>query len=247
MEARQLWFGWRGLSLLLALSLLLGAFLVALAADPEITILSQRRMIDQTILLTLLVAIVAVVLLGADSFSGMRDQRTLESLLLTPVPRSQLVAGKLLAIFTLWLGMVPIAVPYVALVARGTDVIPDSILLLVVSGTLLVGLAAGVGILVSVVSPTNLVSFAAAFGAMLLLAAPIQLPGRVKELPGVEWLLVANPVTAVTKYQAAVLEGGAWSENATLLVSPVVVLAVVVGVGVRQAGRRLTLQGGFES
>jgi ABC-2 type transport system permease protein len=195
-----------------------------------------------------LVGIVAVLLLGADSFSGERDQRSLESLLLTPVPRSQLVIGKLLAICSLWLGMLPIAIPYVMLVASGTNVALASVLLLIIPGTMLVWMSAAVGVLVSGLAPTNLVSFAAGFVIVLLLAAPTQLPGSVQELPGVHWFIVANPMTAVSSYQTAViLDGETWTASLANLLSPLVALILVAGLGPRFLNKRLSLPGGFNA
>lgn len=188
----------------------------------------------------------AVLLSSVDSFSGERDRHTLESLLLTPVPRGQLAAGKLLAILSLWLGMIPIAVPYIALVADGTEVAMTSVMLLVVSGTLLVGLSAGVEVLVSALSPKNLVSYTAAFALMLLLAEPTQLLGSVRDLSFVHWFIVSNPITAVASYQSAVIDGAAWTKGVGLLLSPVIALALAVGLGPRLLNSRLSLQGGLQ-
>jgi ABC-2 type transport system permease protein len=245
-ELQRLWLGWRGAILLLVFSLFLSSYIVLLAVDPEINALSQRKMIDLTIQVTLLVGITAVLLLGADSFSGERDRGTLESLLLTPVPRGELVTGKLLAILSIWLGMIPIAIPYIVLVAKGTDVALASLMLLIIPGTMLVGLSAAVGVLVSGLSPTNLVSFAVAFLVMMLLAAPTQLPGTVRDLPFVHGFIVSNPITAVASYQSVVIEGEAWTEGVALLLSPLIALALVVGLGLRFLADRLSLQGGLK-
>jgi len=244
-ELRRLWLGRWGPLLLLVFSIFLSVYIVILAADPEMNVLSQRMIINQTIQVTELVGIVAVLLLGADSFSGERDRGSLESLLLTPVPRGQLVIGKLLALLSLWLGMIPIAIPYIALVARGTDVAMASLVLLVIGGTLLVGLSAAVGVLVSGLSPTNLMSFAFAVGVMLLLVAPTQLPAGVRDSPIVDWLVVSNPITAVDRYQSAVIDGGAWTNGVWLLLSPLIALALAFGLGPRFLNNRLSLHGGF--
>ncbi len=245
-ELRRLWLGWRGPLLLLVFSLFLSVYVLLLAADPEINVLSQRKMLDQTIQVTVLVGILAVLLLGADSFSGERDQRSLESLLLTPVARGQLVRGKLLAIMTLWPAMIPVAVPYIALVARGTGLTPAAVLLLLLPGTMLVGLCATLAVLVSSFAPTNLVSFAVNFLVILLLAAPTQLPGSVSALPQVHWLVVVNPFTAVADYQSTLLDGGAWSTGLDRLLSPVIALTLLAGFGPGLLDRRLSLEGGFQ-
>ena len=100
-ELRRLWLGWPGPLLLLTFSLFLSVYMFLLAADPEMNVLSQRVMIDQTIRLIVILGMALVLFLSADTFSGERDRSTLESLLLTPVPRGQLAAGKLLAILSL--------------------------------------------------------------------------------------------------------------------------------------------------
>ena len=243
-EVRRLWIGWRGSLLLLVFTIFLSVYIVLLAVNPEINVLSQRKLITFTIQATVLVGIVVVLLLSADSFSGERDQRSLEHLLLTPVRRAQLVIGKLLAILSLWLGMLPLAVPYVILVANGTDVVLPSVLLLLIPGTMLVILAAGIGVFISSLSPTNMVSFAVAFVVVLVLAAPTQLPGTVQDLPAVRWFVLMNPVTAVANYQSAIIDGEPWTSGLSLLLSPLVALALVIGLGPRYLNTRLTLQGG---
>jgi ABC-2 type transport system permease protein len=247
-ELRHLWLGWRGPLLLFAFSIFLSGYILLLAIDPEVNVLSHLRMINLTIQASVMIGILAVVLLGANSFSGERDQRSLESLLLTPVPRGQLIIGKLLAIQSLWLGMIPIAVPYIILVAKGTDKGLAAVMLLVIPGTLLVWLSAGVGVLVSSVSPTNLVSFAAGFVIVLLLAAPTQLPGGVQELPSIAWFIAANPITAVANYQTAVIiDGEAWTAGLVHLLSPIIALVLVAGLGPRFLNRRLSLEGGLNA
>lgn len=245
-ELRRIWTGWRGPLLLFVFSLFLSIYIFLLALDPEVNVLSQRKMIELSVQVSILIGIVSVLTLGADSFSGERDQRTLESLLLTSAPRSQLVIGKLLAILSIWLGMLPIAIPYVALVANGTDVVLATIFMLLIPGTLLVCLSAGVGVIVSALSPTNLISFAISFLIMLPLAATTQLPGSVQDLPAVHWFIVSNPITATTTYLSAVVDGELWTNGLTLLLSPLLILLLVVILGPRYLNRRLSLPGGFK-
>jgi ABC-2 type transport system permease protein len=246
-ELRRIWLGWWGPLLLLVFSIFLSVYIVILAADPEMNVLSQRMMINQTVQIAEWVGVIVVLVLGADTFSGERDRGSLESLLLTPVPRGQLVIGKLLALVSLWLGMIPIALPYVALVAKGTGVEMASLVLLVTGGTLLVGLSAATGVLASGLAPTNLVSFASAVGVMLALLAPALLPASARDFPIVHWLFVSSPVTAVDRYQSAIVDGEAWTNGVGMLLSPVIALALAFGLGPRLLDRRLSLQGGLRS
>jgi ABC-2 type transport system permease protein len=245
-EVRHLWFGRQGPALLLIFSIFLSVYTTLLALDPEMNVLSPRNMTNVTLQTTILVGILVSLLLTANAISGERDQRSLESLMLTPLPRGQIAVGKFLATLSLWLGMLPIAIPYIILVARSTGIIPQAVLLLIFLGSLLVMLCAGIGILISSFAPSNLVSFAASFITILLLAAPNQLPTSVRELPAVNWFIVINPITAIAKYQAGILDGIPWNQELALLLSPVILLILIAALGPAILNRRLSLQGGFE-
>jgi ABC-2 type transport system permease protein len=243
-EFHRIWLGWRGLALLLGFSIILSLFTVLLSLDPEINVLSQRTMVELSLQATILTGIIAVVLLGADSVSGERDQRSMESLMLTPIPRSHIATGKLMAILTLWVGMVPIAIPYLVLFAKGTDLILEALLLLIATGSLIVTICASISVLVSSLVRSNLVSFIIIFVVILLLAAPTQLPGSIQKLPSVYWFVLSNPVTAISLYQGKVLGGEPWIDNLVLLISPIFVLLLFTHFGPRFLNSWISLEGG---
>ena len=245
-EVRHLWSGWRGPLLLLIFSLLLSIYITLVALDPEMNVLSPQKMTNATLQTTILVGVLVTLLLTANSVSGERDQRSLESLMLTPLPRGQIAIGKFLAILSLWLGMIPIASPYIFLVAKSTGIVLEAILLLILMGSLLVMLCAGIGILVSSLAPSNLTSFAASFVIVFLLAAPTQLPPSIKELPGMDWFIAINPLTAIAEYQAGILDSALWSQGLALLISPILLLILLAVFGPAFLNRRLSLLGGFE-
>jgi len=245
-ETRHLWLGRQGPALLLIFSIFLSIYTTLLALDPEMNVLSPRNMTNVTLQTTILVGILVSLLLTANSVSGERDQRSLESLMLTPLPRGQIAVGKFLATLSLWLGMIPIAIPYIVLVAKSTGIVPQAIMLLIFLGSLLVMLCAGIGILISSFAPSNLVSFATSFVTILLLAAPNQLPASVKELPAMSWFILLDPITAIGKYQAGILDGAVWSQELGLLISPILLFILIAALGPAFLNRRLSLQGGFE-
>jgi len=246
-ELRRIWLGWGGPLFLFAFSLGFSIYVFALAADPEIHEISQHQLINQTIKITIFVGMIVVLILGANSFSGERDQNTLESLLLTPVPRWQLAIGKFLAPISLWLGMIMISIPYIILVGKGTEVIAESLILLIISGTLLIVISAGIGIFASGLSPTNLVSISTAVGIVLLLALPILLPSSVKELPILAMILATNPITAVARYQSSVIGGTDWATELELLISPLISAALAIGLVPYVLNKKLSLLGGFRA
>src|SRR5213080_1486921 len=93
-EARNLWLGGRGLALSLAFSLLLSVLAYLTATNRALNFLEQRESVNLTLQVAIAVGALLALLAAADTVSGERERGTLEALLLTPVSRLQLVAGK---------------------------------------------------------------------------------------------------------------------------------------------------------
>ena len=60
------------------------------------------------------------------------------------------------------------------------------------------------------------------------------------------WFILLDPITAIAKYQAGILDGTLWSQELGLLISPVILFILIAALGPAFLNRRLSLQGGFE-
>lgn len=229
-ECRDLWLSGRGPLLLFAFSLLLSAFTYLAATNQAINFLEQREAVDLTLQTAVAVGVLVTLLVSADGISGERERGTLESLLLTPVSRRALLAGKLAAALTVWFATFLVSIPYIWVLGRGVSVVGQALLLSLGIGTVLaVGLAA-LGLLVSALSTSNKVSIAVSFFILLALFAPTQLPGGLPKGWFGDVLARINPVGAGLHYSTAILVNGhEWTRDVNYLIAPgaLVVLAVV--------------------
>jgi ABC-2 type transport system permease protein len=185
-------------------------------------------------------AVAASLLFSADSLSGERERETLESLLLTPVPRRGIAFGKYLAAISVWPVMLVVAIPYIWALRAGTELFVDALLTGLLVGTLLVLAFASLGLLVSIFSASNRLSLAVTFFIFVVLLAPTQLPlsGWFGDL-----IKQVNPMTAGSTFlQRMIVREAAWGDELHLLIAPVLA-AVVVTVIVFVAAGRLRLQG----
>jgi ABC-2 type transport system permease protein len=92
-ELRDLWLGGRGLLLLLAFSVLASAITYLGATSEGINFLEKRETVNLTLQVAVMFGGLIALLVAADAISGERERGTLESLLLTPAPRRDLVSG----------------------------------------------------------------------------------------------------------------------------------------------------------
>ena len=88
------------------------------ATSEGINFLEKRETVNLTLQVAVAFGALVALLAAADAISGERERGTLESLLLTPVPRRHLVSGKLLAALSLWFAALIVAVPYVWFLGR---------------------------------------------------------------------------------------------------------------------------------
>jgi ABC-2 type transport system permease protein len=244
-ELRDLWFGGRGLPLILGFSLLLSVIAYLTATNTALNLLEQRESVSLTLQVAIAVGALLTLLAGADAVSGERERGTLETLLLAPVSRRQLAIGKLLAAGSLWLATWAITVPYVWFLGRGVAVVGDAVLVGLVVGTLLAIFLAGLGLVVSFSVASNRVSLALGLLVLLALFAPGRLPSPAQKGWVADLLLRLDPMTAGEDYVSKiVVHGHAWSEDVSLLVSPIVAAAAFAVAAVVLGERFLRLGGG---
>ena len=183
-ELRDLWIGGRGLLLAFAFSVLLSAITYLGATNEALNFLERREAVNLTLQVAVGVGALLALLAAADAISGERERGTLESLLLTPVAREGLVAGKLVAALSLWFGALLLTVPYVWFLGHDVGAAGEAIGTGALAGTLLaVGLTA-FGIVVSALADSNRISLSVSLFTLLALFAPTQLPAGAARLGG---------------------------------------------------------------
>ena len=244
-ELRDLWMGGRGLWLSFAFSILVSVIAYLVATSTDFNFLEQRESASLTLEVGVAVGGLLALLAAADAVSGERERGTLETLLLTPVSRRQLASGKLLGALSLWLAAFVITVPYVWLLGRDVGVVGDALVAGLAVGTLLAVFLASLGFVVSLFSNSNRVSLSLSLFLLFAFFAPTQLPSGVDKAWTGELLIHVNPMISGEHYIGKiVVNGHPWSQDVSLLVSPVVAAAVSAAAAVLLAGRYLRLRGG---
>jgi ABC-2 type transport system permease protein len=227
-ESRDLWLG-RGPVLVFAVSVLLSVVTYMAASNQALNFLEQREAVNLTLQIAVAVGVLVTLVVSADGISGERERGTLESLLLTPVPRRAIVVGKAVAALSLWFAVFVVSIPYVWALGRGVSLVATALLLGLLVGTLLAAALAAIGLLISAVSASNKASLSVSLFLLLALFAPTQLPGGPKGWFG-ELLVRVNPVGAALHYIGAVLVNGhEWTRDLSYLAAPM--LAVVIAGG----------------
>ena len=244
-ELRDLWLAGRGLALLFSFSVLVSAITYVGATSEGINFLEKRETVNLTLQVAVAFGALVALLAAADAISGERERGTLESLLLTPAPRRDLVSGKLLAALSLWLAALVVTVPYVWFLGRDVGAVDDALVAGLVVGTLVAISLTAFGLIVSVLASTNRLSLSVSLFVLLALFAPTLLPGGAKQGWAGELLLRLNPMTAAEHYtRNIVINQYEWTKELSWLTSPIVASVVLTLIAIVVMPRFISLRGG---
>ncbi len=240
-ELRDLWVGGRGLLLMLAYSALLSLTSYLVATNQALNFLEVRETVSLTVRVAVAVSALLVVLGSADAISGERERGTLETLLLTPVPRSALLVGKGVAAMSLGLGAWALSIPYVWFLGRGVGIVPTAVIGGFFVSALLALFLTGLGLLISALSGSNRVSLSGSLFVLIALYAPSQLATAGLQPSAGDLLQRLDPFTSALRYlDKLIVDAHSPGQDAALLIVPLLAAMVFPAVALA-VSRRLAL------
>jgi len=243
-ELLDLWLAGRGLVLMLAFTILLGVTTYLVATNQALNFLEQRESVNLTLQIAVAVGGLLVLLTAADSISGERERGTLESLLLAPVSRRSIVAGKAIAALSLWVVAFAVTAVYLQALGGPVGVAASGLTTGLVVGTTLALFLAGLGSLVSTFARSNRLSLSITLFVLLALYAPTQVPSSAQLGWFGDALQRLDPFTAGLQALSNVVVGGQrLADQGSWLVAPLLTAALTCTAALVAAGW-LRLDGG---
>ncbi len=228
-ELNQLWMGGKAPILLFIFCALQGVLtylMVSNTSDPT----PPKEMLYVTLENAIAFGLLIGLIIGADSISGERERLTLESLLLTPTSRRQIVAGKFLAGFSPWPAALAVTLPLLIVVAQGDEALGPAMLWSTIMGTLMASSFTALGMVISSWSNSNKTSLLVSLVMYVVFYIPTQLPSGGQAGRYGRFLKRINPMESNGHFLEKVLVNNrGLAEFWPWLASPVI-LAVIVYV-----------------
>jgi len=244
-ELTDMWVGGKVLILIFIYTIFLSILTYVVASNSELSLIPPKEMVYETIKNVMAVSLFIGLIIGADMLSGERERNTLESLLLTPSSRKQIVFGKFLAALTFWPAAFLIAIPTFKVLSQGDAVFGQGLFWGGLLGTLMVLGYVGVGMLASFWSNSNKTSYFVSLGIYILFLVPAQLPGIAQTGAMGQFLQWVNPIAAVNHFLSKILVNNIkFSEFWQWLEAPVGFTLLVLGLLFLYAASGLRLEEG---
>jgi ABC-type transport system involved in multi-copper enzyme maturation permease subunit len=241
----ELWIGGRALILLLVYVIVVGAASFVSVSNSQVDLIPPKEMVWTTLQTSIYVGVIMGVIVGADSLSGARERARLETLLLTPASRTQIVVGKFLAAMSPWPLALAVSVPFLALLAQGDAILGTALQWGILVGSLLVLGFTGMGMLVSFWSNSNRTSLFVSLTLYLLFLLPALLPGQAQKGLVGKFFQRSNPLAAADEFlEKVVVNNRSLADFGSWLKGPIVFPILVLVLLLLYAAPRLRLQAG---
>lgn len=131
-------YSWRGSAWIVGAALIFSLVAYLLLTDKELSLLDQGEMLFTLAEVIVALGIVMSAANASATISSEMESGTFESLLLTPISHRQIALQKLFSIITLWVFLYLISIPYLVVVASGTNLAWAAVLYVGFYGTLMV-------------------------------------------------------------------------------------------------------------
>jgi len=142
-------YSWRGSAWIIAASLIFSLIAYLLLTDKELSLLDQGEMVFTLGEVIIAMGIAMSAVSASSIISSEIETGTLESLLLTPITHRQIALQKMFSIVTIWAILYSVSIPYLVVVASGTNLALSAVLYVGVYGTLLVTAISMISIVIS--------------------------------------------------------------------------------------------------
>jgi ABC-type transport system involved in multi-copper enzyme maturation permease subunit len=197
----------RGLSWLLAVSVVLSGLSLLFVSNTELSLLDNAQVVYMMMgTITALGCLLAIVL-GTDAIAGERERGSLVLLLLTPMSATDIVFGKMSGQVIGWIALFMLALPYLWAVGSTGQNLGKAVAYLALFGTPVV---LGFGFFALGLSArlrSVLTALLTALIALLLLASPLLLgPGLRQTVVGKAFDAVNPFSAALNSYDSAVID-----------------------------------------
>ena len=165
-------YSWRGAAWVVAASFIFSLVAYLLLTDKELSLLDQGEMLFTLAEVIIALAIVMSAASASSIISSEIESGTFESLLLTPIAHRQIAIQKLLSVLVIWALLYVVSVPYLLVLASGTNLGPSAVFYVGLYGTILVIGVSLLSLVFSVKMKSSKNSIMTALMSVLILLAP---------------------------------------------------------------------------
>jgi ABC-2 type transport system permease protein len=210
----------------------------------ELSVLAQIEVIMTLLQVVLGLSILISMILGSTLVAAEKEQGTLESLMLAPVSKQQIVLAKTVSILVFWLLISVLSLPYFYVLSMGTTLFSSILFFLFVVGTVLVIGFSGLSLIFSAMFTSSKNSALLSIILFLVSSIPFFLSTTNKKVGFAHAMETISPLSSGMKAMKDLLVNKAGTVTVLTDILPGLGFAAIVVIGLVIAGKKLHFIGG---
>lgn len=171
-EVSGSFYSWRGASWVVAASFIFSLVAYLLLTDKELSLLDQGEMLFTLAEVIIALAIVMSAASASSIISSEIESGTFESILLTPITHRQIAVQKLMSVLVIWALLYSVSVPYLLVLASGTNLGSAAVFFVGLYGTILIIGVSLLSLVFSAILKSSKNSMMTSLMIVLILLAP---------------------------------------------------------------------------
>lgn len=170
----------KGIWMIVSVSGILTALCILVMTIKEGSVLSQNDILQYAIKAVVFLTLMVSMVLGASSMIAEREENTLESLLLTPIPKRNIALAKYAGVMSIGEILLLVSVPYLAAISYGSGIGVAAIFVTLFGGTLLLIAFVAIAMVLSIIMKNSKSSVLTSILVMVILTLPAIIQGFFK-------------------------------------------------------------------
>lgn len=243
-EVRENFYAMKGNVWLIIIAIIFSIMSYSFVSVKELSLLAQTEVIVTMGKLVLALGLLITIVLSAVTFSNEKEESTLESLLLTPVPKMQLAIGKLIAVLLMGISVFIIALPYIATLSYGTGLIMRATLFILIIGSIVAFSYACISISLSIILGSSKNSIITSIIFLILTALPGLLSTSIKKAGFGAAIEKISPLSNTFNLMKAVIIQKQGFDGMLKFIIPILIFSVLAYLFLIYGTKKIAFKGG---
>ena len=241
-EFRESLYDCKGLWLIVACAAVLSGLCVLVISIKEGSVLAQNDVLQYAMKAAMFLTVTISMVLGSACFASEREENTMESLLLTPVRKRDLVVAKYLGVMLIGVVLYIVCIPYLAAIGYGSGLTGRAIFMTIFGGVLLLASFTAVSVMFSILMKSSRAAILTSVLIMTVLTVPPLIQGLFKLSPIGTAILKLDPIACCFDMMGKLLEKQPFF-SLWVYILPLVAFAAITIIAMLACSEKIALKG----
>lgn len=242
-ELRESLYANKGMWMILASVCILSILSIVIVNIKEGSVLAQSDLLQYFVKASLFITLFIAVVLGASSFAMEQEEHTLESLLLTPISKLNLIMTKYLGVLIIGFILIVLSLPYLIAVGAGSGLTFSALLTAIFIDVVLLLAFSAISVALSVILHSTKIAILSSSLVLVVVSFPVFVQSLLKQSPVGIVILKSNPVACCFNLMNTVFLDKISIQTFSQYCLPPIIFGVIATILLVYSSKKVALKG----